>query len=343
MSKLWTLLPLAAVALVGCGATTQVAPSRYAYAQTLAAAPALQMAGIRLVLSEASAYRTQATVAEVASIRLTVTPASGAPVSKTVAKGADMAMDNLAPGKAVIKVEGLNAASQPIGTVEQGNVDLLAGQTTTVKLTLKLQPTVVSSAGLGVDLTLVDGDVVYTQPSPAPSTSPTTPPAAGTLVDESFENGLGAFNAAYAKPAYLTDVTPGTGWNSSAAAAQAGTKGATAGGADGKVTAPGAYTLTLKNAINTSALAAPKVSFAYGKFTKQYYFKTATFAVEASTDNGATWTAVWSAPGTQPAWTNVRADLPRAAAVKVRFNFTYDYYLGSDGFDAPVLDAVVVK
>lgn len=343
MSKLWTLLPLAAVALVGCGTANQVAPSRYAYAQTYAAAPVAQTAGIRLVLSEASAYRTQATVAEVASIRLTVTPASGAPATKTVAKGADLAMDNLTPGKATLKVEALNAASQAIGVVEQGNVDLVAGQTTTVKLTLKLQPTVVSSAGLGVDLTLVDGDVVYTQPSPAPSTSPTTPPVGGNLLDEGFESGLGAFTAAYAKPAYLTDVTPGTGWNSAAAAAQVGAKGATAGGADGKVTAPGAYTLTLTGALNTSSLAAPKISFAYGKFTKQYYFKTATFAVEASTDNGATWTAVWSAPATQPSWTAVTADLPRAAAVKVRFNFTYDYYLGSDGFDAPVLDAVVVK
>lgn len=342
MTKFRAVLPVAAFVLVGCGSTTQVASSRYAYAPATLPAAVTQTAGIRLVLNE-SGYRTQATAAEVVSLRLTVTPASGAPAVKTVAKGATLAMDGLMPGKVGIKVEALDASANAIGTVEQADVELVAGQTTTVQLTLKLQPTVISAAGLAVSLTLLDGDVVMVQPSPAPSTSPTTPPTTGNLLDEGFENGLGAFVAGYSLPAYLTDITPGTGWNSSTVAAQAGSKGATPGGVDGKVTAPGTYTLTSSAAFNTSALAAPKISFAYGKFTKQYYFKNATFAVEASTDNGATWTAVWSAPATQVSWTTASADLPRATAVKVRFNYTYDYYLGTDGFDAPALDAVVVK
>ncbi|MBM3269312.1 MAG: hypothetical protein FJZ01_16850 [Candidatus Sericytochromatia bacterium] len=344
--------------LVGCGSGFSTAPSRYGLAAgdtgNFVGAPA-KVAGtgaIEVIVNDG--FKTQATAADVASLKLMVVPASGAPVSRTFAKGATATVDSIPAGKAGITIDALGATGALLGTASKADIDVVAGQTTKVTLSIKLNPTVVSptTGNLGVDVTLVDGDVItIPTPTPGPTATPTptpaptatpTPAPGGTFVD-GFEAGFGNWSATFAAAGYSSVTTASTAWNTSAYFPKTGTYGANPGDGTGAVKEPGTFTMTLKNAINTSGMAAPKLDFDFAKFTKQYYFKSGALKAEASSDNGATWSQVWAADADQAGWAHASVALPKAAACKVRFSFTYDYYLGTDAFGAPSLDNVEIK
>lgn len=350
---LGSLLAIGVSVLVGCGANHGVAPSRYAPDGTQVQAPD-RFGAIRLVLSD-EAYRTQATVADVSSLKVTITPAAGSTITKTVAKGVDAMIDSIPVGKSSVTIDALDASGNKIGSATQGNIDIVGGQVTTVKLTIKLNPTVVAptNGSLGLQIVIQDGDVVTVTPTPGPTTAPTptptptvapTPgPTTGSLTD-GFESGFGGWGAKFTKAAYSSGgTTPASNWSASTFSSKTGTYAACAGNQTGKVMDPGIYLMTLSGGVNTGAITAPKLEFDFSNFTKQYYFKSSTLKAEASTDGGATWTQVWEAAADQAAWAHVSADLPHGGQVKIRFNFAYDYYLGTDAMAAPVLDNVTVK
>ncbi len=340
--------------LVGCGSGFSTAPSRYGIesgtvGDPLAGTPArvTGTGAVEVIVNDG--FKTQATAADVASIKLTVTPAGATLMSKTVAKGASAIIDGIPAGKASIAIDALDSSGNILGTASKADVDITAGQTTKVNLSIKLNPTVATptKGGLAVDVTLIDGDVVTSPtPTPAPTATPTpaptaTPAPAGGIGDD-FEAGFGNWTAGFVPAGYSTAITASSAWKASAFFPKAGTYGANPGDATGAVKEPGTYTMTLKTAINTGAMTSPKLAFDFAKFTKQYYFKSGALKAEASSDNGATWTQIWAAQADQAGWTTVSADLPHAGQCKVRFSFTYDYYLGTDAFGAPSLDNVAI-
>lgn len=331
-------------AVVGCG--YQTAPSRYGVPfgpeEPIFQRQTSRTGAVEVLISS-DGYQTQATAAEVKNIKLTVVPASAGPISKTVAKGQSAVIDNLAAGKVDVTIDALDEANNLLGTVSKSGIDVLAGQTTTLKLSLKLNPTIVSPSkgALGLDVTLVDGDVIVTPtPTPGPTATPTPPPSGNELV-EGFESGFGKWIASFEKASYSSAGSASSNWSASTYS-KTGAMAACAGNASGQVLEPGTYRMAQKDALNTSGMANPKLDFEFARFTAKYYFKSGAFAVEASSDNGTTWSKVWNASADQAAWSHASAALPKAALLKIRFAFTYDYYLGSDIFGAPVVDDVAI-
>lgn len=355
-----SILGVALSLVVGCGSSAGTAPSRYA--QTVVSEPGfnvspLAMTGaIEVVLVEG--YTTMATAADVTSIKVTVVPAGKAPVSKTVGKGQNALIDGLPVGKADLTIDALDTNGNLLGTVSKSGIDVVGGQTTSVKLSLKLNPTIVapSTGGLAVEVTLIDGDVIVATPTPGPTASPaptptpsptatptpTAPPTASGLSD-GFEAGFGNWVASFEKASYSSATTASSNWNVSAGAAKSGSFGATAGNASGQVNEPGTYRMTLAGTVNTGSMTNPKLDFDFSKFTSRYYFKSSTFKVETSTDNGASWSQAWAAEADQAGWAHVSTDLPHSGQLKVRFSFTYDYYLGVDAFGAPAVDNIAIQ
>ncbi|MBM3273964.1 MAG: hypothetical protein FJZ00_02335, partial [Candidatus Sericytochromatia bacterium] len=272
-------------------------------------------------------------------------------------KGQSATIDGLPAGKASLTVDALDSKNNIVGTASKADIDVVAGQTSKVTLSIKLNPTIAAptKGGLAVDVTLIDGEVIPAPtptpgptatptpaPTPTPTPAPTATPAPAGGFSDGFESGLGSWDVAFAKASYSSAGTASSNWNAAGSAAKTGTFGATAGDGSGSVKEPGTYTLTLKNSVSTGAMTTPKLDFDFAKFTKQYYFKSGSLKAEASTDNGATWTQVWAASADQAGWARASADLPHSGQVKVRFAFTYDYYLGVDSFGAPTLDNVAV-
>lgn len=357
------ILGVALSLVVGCGSNVGTAPSRYgtqmAGEPDFKSSPISLTGAIEVILVDG--YSTQATAADVANIKVTVVPNGGSPVSKTVAKGQNAVIDGLPAGKAAITIDALDGSNNLLGTVSKPDVDVVAGQTTSVKLSLKLNPTIVlpKTGGLAVEVTLIDGDIITASPTPGPTATPTTaptptpaptatptptptaPPTSGALSD-GFEAGFGKWTASFEKASYSSAATATSNWNVAAGAAKTGSYGATAGNGSGQVNEPGTYFMTLSGTVNTGTMTTPKLDFDFSKFTSRYYFKSGAFKVETSGDNGATWTQAWAAGADQAGWAHVTADLPHSGQLKVRFAFTYDYYLGVDAFGAPAVDNIAV-
>ncbi len=350
--------------IVGCGAGVGTAPSRYAALNTVGepdfnSSPIANTGAIEVVLVDG--YSTQATAADVTQIKVTVVPNGKPPVSKTVAKGQNAVIDGLPAGKAALTIDAMDAAGNLLGTVSKGDVDVVAGQTTSVKLSLKLNPTIIlpTTGGLGVEVTLIDGDIITSTPTPGPTATPTvaptptpaptatptptptptpTAPPTTEALSDGFETGFGNWTASFAKASYFTGDTATSNWNVLAAAAKTGAYGAGA----NQVSEPGSYQMTFNGTVNTGSMTSPKLDFDFSNFTSRYYFQSGAFKAEASTDNGATWSQIWSAEADQAGWAHVSADVPHAGQLKIRFSFAYDYYLGTSPFNAPRLDNVVV-
>lgn len=179
-------------------------------------------------------------------------------------------------------------------------------------------------------------------PLPGSTPAPVLGGGAGAAFSDDFEAGLGKWVASWTKSSYSTATSATTAWSASTFAANGGSKGATPGGASGQVTETGTYTMTLAGSANLSAYNRSALRFDLSKFTAQYYFKTGKFQVDASADGGATWSQVYDQTTTQTDWKRVEVDLSsfKSSNVKVRFRYTYDYYLGTDKMNAPVIDNV---
>lgn len=354
--------------LAGCG-TRPVGRSMYpatidvpgqAAPSVQSAATAQQVGSIKIVFSGGQ-YTTQATSADVASLQVTVTPASGEPITQTVAKGANAEIDNIPVGAASLTVIALDANANNIGSATQSDIEVVAGQVATVDLSLQLDPTVIQgggsqTGGIAVNISLLDGATVSASPSPtqsptpsptqSPTPSPTaspTPSGSSTAVSDGFENGFANWTAAFTRASYSSgSSTPASDWAPTTAAAKTGSYSANAGNQSGNVYDPGTYLMTYASSVDTGTMTNPTLTFDFENFIPQYYFKTTSFAVETSTDD-QNWTQAWSASAEQDSWAHTVVSLPHSGTLYFRFDFKYDYYLGSDYMNAPYVDNVVVS
>lgn len=308
-----------------------------------------------IVLRFNGGYQTAATIGDVAHISVTVS--GGAlnypknqifvyPMTK------DAVFDGLAAGAYKVRIDALDKFYAVIGSAEQEGVSVQTGVTTPVALKLKLNGGgSTGQGGISLGVTIEDGGPAPTPspsptatpgPLPTPTPTPTPAPSTAASLTDGFENGFGNWQASWTKSSYGTATQASTNWNASTFASNGGTRGATPGGSDGKVTETGTYAIALANSFNLSGASQPVLRFDLGKFTAQYYFKAGKFEVDASSNGGTTWTQVYSQSGSQLDWKRIEVDLSayKSSTVKVRFRYTYDYYLGTDKMDAPSIDNV---
>jgi hypothetical protein len=322
----------AIAALTGCG-TYPLAP----VAATGSKSMTLDMAqqGGAIVLKQAG-YQTAAAASDVRYLSIHVVSYNGkqGTVSQTIGwpMSKDVSFNGLKGDTYTVRVDALDQSYGYLGGLIQEGIKVEEGKVTplSMKINLKTNTPVLGGLDLGVT---IEGD-------DTPATTPPAPVAAAFSDD--FESGLGKWQASWTKSSYSSATAATTAWNASTFAANGGSKGATPGDAAGQVTETGTYTLTLGSNANLSANSRSALRFDLSKFTAQYYFKTAKFQVEASADGGATWSQVYDQTASQIDWKRVEVDLStfKTSTVKVRFNFTYDYYLGTDKMSAPVIDNV---
>ncbi len=309
-----------------------------------------------IVLRFNSGYQTAATSGDINHISITVSGgALNYPKNQifTWPMTKDAVFDGLAAGAYKVRIDALDKFYAVIGTAEQDAVSVQTGVTTPVALKLKLSgggSTGQGSISLGV--TIEDGTAPTPAPSatpgplptptPAPTPVPTPAPSTAASFSDDFEGGFGNWQASWTKSSYSSATAATTNWSASTFASNGGTRGATPGGTTGKVTETGTYAMALASSFNLSGASQPVLRFDLAKFTAQYYFKTGKFEVDASADGGTTWAQVYSQSGSQLDWKRVEVDLSayKSATVKVRFRYTYDYYLGTDTMDAPSIDNV---
>ncbi|HEY9766605.1 MAG TPA: hypothetical protein V6C82_09570 [Chroococcales cyanobacterium] len=320
--------------LTGCGAT---APNRTASLNDVYSGQAQNLYGKLRIAFSAADYSTQATTSEVNSLKVTVSGEKlAAPVIKTVAREAASAVEfpGLPVGSIVLKVQALSAAGVELGVVNQADIAVQGGKTTTVSLKLKLNPTVVAptDGGLSVGVVIEDGDTV-SAPTPAPSSTP----APAAAFSDSFEAGIGNWETSF------STGTPVSTWTASTVAASAGTHCATAGDATSAVTTQGTYTLTLKNGIDLSSSSAPSLTFKLNNFVPRHYFRNAYLTIEASSDGS--WKKVGEVTDATSAWTPITISLAsvKGRSVKVRFNFTYQSIVTTGSHSAAQIDEVTIK
>ncbi|HEY9856627.1 MAG TPA: hypothetical protein V6D05_12870 [Stenomitos sp.] len=338
-----------AASLTGCG-SYPLAP--VADAPAAASAPltieASQTGSI--VLRFNSGYQTASSVGDVNHISITISGgALNYPKNQifTWPMSQDAVFDGLTAGAYKVRIDALDKFYAVIGTAEQEGVSVTTGQTTPVSLKLKLNGSAsTGQGGISLGVSIEDGSTPTPAPSatptPAPTPTPTPAPTTASSFSDGFESGFGNWQASWTKSSYSSATAASSNWNASTFAANGGTHAATPGGSDGKVTETGTYALTLANSFNLSGAAQPVLRFDLAKFTAQNYFKTGKFEVDASADGGATWTQVYSQAASQLDWNRVEVDLSsyKSANAKVRFRYTYDYYLGTDKMDAPCIDNV---
>lgn len=307
-----------------------------------------------IVLRFNSGYQTAATVGDVNHLSITITGgALNYPKNQifTWPMTKDAVFDGLAAGAYKVRIDALDKFYAVIGTAEQDGVSVATGQTTPVSLKLKLNGTSSSGqGGISLGVSIEDGATPTPTPSPSatpgplptPTPVPTPVPSTAASFSDDFEAGFGNWQASWTKSSYGSETAASSNWSASTFAAHGGTHGATPGGSDGKVTETGTYAMTLASSFNLSGASQPVLRFDLAKFTAQYYFKAGKFEVDASADGGTTWAQVYSQAGSQLDWNRVEVDLGayKSATVKVRFRYTYDYYLGTDKMDAPSIDNV---
>lgn len=309
-----------------------------------------------IVLRFGSGYQTAATTSDVYHISITVSGgALNYPKNQifTWPMTKDAVFDGLEVGTYKVRIDALDKFYAVIGTAEQSSVGVQSGQTTPVSLKLKLgggTSTTGGQGGLSLGVTIEDGVAPTPAPSatpgplptPTPTPVPTPAPTSAASFSDDFEGGFGNWQASWTKSSYNSATSASSNWNASTFASNGGTRGATPGGSDGKVTETGTYAMALASSFNLSGAAQPVLRFDLTKFTAQNYFKTGKFQVDASSDGGTTWTQVYDQTASQLDWKRIEVDLSayKSSTVKVRFRYTYDYYLGTDKMDAPCLDNV---
>jgi parallel beta-helix repeat protein len=191
------------MSLIGCGMPsslpTDITGRAPSIGDELTLAP--DTGAVRLQFQ--SDITTQATKAEVRQLRVSIAGGSlAAPMSQTVSYPAQtVTFKDLKEGAHTLTVEALDASAKAIGKASKG-VDVVPGQLTSVAVNLKLDPTATTptTGGVGVDVTIEDGELIpVPAPSPTPTPAPTQPPTSfsGYGVDPNYV------------PAYDVKVAPG--------------------------------------------------------------------------------------------------------------------------------------
>lgn len=192
------ILPLSIVAAAGCGVQNIPGNALADNRQDVIISPVAMTGGIELNLA-ASGFQVQATAADVSILEFEInSPVLSGPRVQTFGK-ANLPADkrvkftDLPPGAYTVKSVAKDAAGDTIGTKTE-SVTVVAGQTSVVKLALKLIDTELANpnGNLYIDFELIDGDVVYkpiAEPSPVPSVSPSASPSANPLA-----GSLGLYN-----------------------------------------------------------------------------------------------------------------------------------------------------
>ncbi|MNR81947.1 hypothetical protein D3C72_126960 [compost metagenome] len=144
----------------------------------------------------------QATKNEVRQLRVTLSGGSlAAPLSQLVSFPAQtVTFKDLKEGAHTLTVDALDASNKSLGKASKG-VDVVPGQLTSVAVNLKLDSTSTSptTGGIGVDVTIEDGELIPV-PTPSPTPAPTQPPTSynGYGVDPNYS------------PAFDVKVAPGS-------------------------------------------------------------------------------------------------------------------------------------
>ncbi|HEY9897933.1 MAG TPA: hypothetical protein V6D00_02015 [Pantanalinema sp.] len=343
----------AIAALTGCG-SYPLAP----VAATGSKSMTLDMAqqGGSIVLKGAG-YQTAAAASDVRYLSIHVVSYNGkqGTVSQTIGwpMSKDVSFNGLKGDTYTVRVDALDQSYGYLGGLTQEGIQVEEGKVTPLAMKINLKTNQPVLGGLDLGVTIEGDETPTTPPTPAPSATPgpvatptpapsATPAPVTAAFSDDFEGGLAKWQASWTKSSYSAATAATTNWTASTFAANGGSKGATPGDAAGQVTETGTYTLTLAGNANLSANTRSALRFDLSKFTAQYYFKTAKFQVDASADGGATWTQVYDQTASQTDWKRVEVDLSayKTSTVKVRFRYTYDYYLGTDKMSAPVIDNV---
>jgi hypothetical protein len=336
---------VAGLMAAGCGADYQLAPlsAKSAFGTSVAAQTGAVQIQIR------NPYQTQATLAQVKFVAFTLEGANVPKKSQTLAfTNQTVSFTDLPAGPLTLTVEAQDEAKMSLGSTSQ-TLTIEPGKITHAPVQITLAPEL--AGGISIDLSIVESGTVpaptptptpVVTPTPAPTTAPGLPPAQS--FQDGFDSlwGLDNWTTSYTKGAYSTVETPTSNWNLSGASAKGGSYGVTPGGQQGQVADPGSYVMTLKTAIDGSRFASPTLRFDVRNFFPSSYFKSSTFAVEAST-NGWNWTKVYELTTETRDWKAVEVNLDqfKAAGLKIRFVFGYStLFSGATPLDAPHLDNV---
>lgn len=336
-----TLALVAGLMVAGCGADYQLAPltAKSAFGTSVAANTGAIQIQIRNPL------QVQAALADVKYVAFTLEGENFPKRTQTYAFTTQtVSFTDLPAGPMSLTVEALDEARMTLGTTTQ-TVTIEPGKIAQVPVQITLAPNM--TGGIAIDLTIVEaGPVVTPTPSvtPTPAPTPTPSPNVGSSLQDNFDSlyGLDNWTTSYTKGAYSTVDTPTTNWSLASIAAKSGGYGVTPGGQQGQVQDPGTYVLTLKNPIDASRLANPTLRFDVRNFVPSSYFKSSSFAVEASID-GWNWSKVYELTTETRDWQSVEVSLAqfKASGLKVRFVFGYTtLFAGATPLDAPHLDNV---
>ncbi len=332
---------MGAMLAAGCGADYQLAPlsSKSAFGTSLTE----QTGAIQIQIR--NPYQLQATLAQVKHIAFTLEGANFPARTQTLAFTTQtVSFTELPAGLLNLKVEALDESKASLGSSSQA-LTIEPGKITYAPVQITLAPEL--TGGISIDLSIVESGptpLPTPTPTPLPTTTPGLPPAQS--FQDGFDSlyGLDNWIASYTKGAYSTVETPTSNWSLSAAAAKAGSYGVTPGGLQGQVADPGSYAMTLKSAINASRFANPTLRFDVRNFFPSSYFKSSTFAVEAST-NGWNWTKVYELTEETRDWKAVEVSLAqfKSEGLKIRFVFGYStLFSGATPLAAPFLDNVFI-
>ncbi len=330
-----------ALMAAGCGADYQLAPLKAKSA--LGTSIVDQTGAVQIQMR--NPYQLQATLAQVKFVSFTL---EGPKVPKRIQTLAfttqNVTFDQLPAGALKLTVEAQDEAKASLGSSSQDLI-IEPGKVTTAPVKITLAPELTGGIAIDLDIVEAGSDPLPTPtPTPVPTPTPGLPPA--TSWQDGFDSlwGLDNWTTAYTKGTYSTVTTPTTNWSLSASAAHAGSYGATPGGHQGQVADPGTYSMTLAAGIDASRFANPTLRFDVRNFFPKSYFKSSTFAVEASND-GWNWTKVYELTEETRDWNAVEVSLAqfKAPGLKVRFVFGYAaLFSGATPLAAPHVDNVVI-
>lgn len=336
---------VAGMMAAGCGADYQLAPlkSKSAFGTSIAAQTGAVQIQIR------NPYQTQAKLSQVKFVAFTLEGPNFPQRTQTLAFTTQtVSFTDIPAGPLTLKVEAQDEAKASLGSTSQ-TLTIEPGKITQAPVQITLAPDL--AGGISIDLSIVESGTVpaptptpVVTPTPAPTATPGLPPAQS--FQDGFDSlwGLDNWTTSYTKGAYSTVETPTSNWNLSGSAAKGGSYGATPGGKQGQVADPGSYVMTLKSGIDASRFAKPTLRFDVRNFFPSSYFKSSTFAVEASSD-GWNWTKVYELTTETRDWKAVEVDLTqfKASGLKIRFVFGYStLFSGATPLEAPHLDNVTL-